>query len=127
MKTILSFFLAATCAVAQETAPSEAPELITVRVGETVTVSLNGNPTTGYTWNLAEPMKEDAPVLVTMAYGPVPDEDEENPCCGAPCPTLVKMTGVHAGAASFTLEYKRVWETDRPAWKTRTFVVTVEK
>lgn len=127
MKTLLSFFLAATCAVAQETAPAEAPELITVRVGETVTVSLDGNPTTGYTWNLAEPMKEDAPVLVTMSYGPVPDADEENPCCGAPCPTLVKMTGVHAGAASFTLEYKRVWETDTPAWKTRTFVVTVEK
>lgn len=125
MKTLVAFFMAAACAVAQETAPAEAPELITVRVGETVTVTLDGNPTTGFTWNLAEPMKENAPVLVTMSYGRVPDADEENPCCGAPCPTLVKMTGVHAGAASFTLEYKRVWETDTPAMQTRTFVVTV--
>lgn len=117
--------MAAACAVAQETAPAETPELITVRVGETATITLEGNPTTGYTWNLAEPMNENAPVLVTMSYGPVPDEDEENPCCGAPCPTIVKMTGVHAGAASFTLEYKRVWETGTPALRARTFVVTV--
>lgn len=126
MKTLAAFFFAAACAVAQEA--SEAPaEHITLRVGETSTISLEGNPTTGYTWNLAEPQKENAPVLVTMSYGRVPDEDEENPCCGAPCPTIVKMTGVHAGAASFTLEYKRVWETDTPAWKTRTFIVTVKE
>lgn len=126
MKTLAAFFLTAACAVAQETITAPA-ENITVRVGETVTVSLDGNPTTGYTWNLAEPMKDNAPVLVTLSYGRVPDADEENPCCGAPCPTIVKMTGVHAGAASFTLEYKRVWETDTPAWKTRTFVVTVKE
>lgn len=116
--------MAVACAVAQEESVAPA-EYISIRVGETSTISLEGNPTTGYTWNLAEPLKENAPVLVTMSYGSVPDEDEENPCCGAPCPTIVKMTGVHAGAASFTLEYKRVWETDMPAMQTRTFVVTV--
>lgn len=125
MNRFFAFLLTASCAVAQETAPTEAPELISVRVGETVSVTLEGNPTTGYTWNLAEPMKANAPVLVTMSYGRVPDADEENPCCGSPCPTIVKMTGVHAGAASVTLEYKRIWETDTPARKTRTFVVTV--
>lgn len=124
MKTLAALFMAAACAVAQAE-PSAPAEHITLRVGETSTISLEGNPTTGYTWNLAEPQKENAPVLVTMSYGRVPDEDEENPCCGAPCPTIVKMTGVHAGAASFTLEYKRVWETDTPALHTRTFVVTV--
>lgn len=116
--------MAAACAVAQAE-PAAPAEHITLRVGETSTISLEGNPTTGYTWNLAEPQKENAPVLVTLSYGRVPDEDEENPCCGAPCPTIVKMTGVHAGAASFTLEYKRVWETGTPAMRTRTFVVTV--
>lgn len=125
MKTLAAYFMAAACAVAQDNASSEAPELITLRVGETVTVSLEGNPTTGFTWNLVEALRENAPVLVTMSYGRVPDEDEENPCCGAPCPTRVKMTGVHAGAASFTLEYKRVWESGTPAMRTRTFVVTV--
>ena len=127
MKSLFAFLLTASCLVAQEEAPAAAPEQIHLRVGETETISLPGNPTTGFTWNLAEPMKENAPVLVTMSYGRIPDADEENPCCGAPCPTLVKMTGVHTGAASFTLEYKRVWETDTPAMRTRTFVVTVEE
>lgn len=126
MKTIFSFLMTAVCAVAQDKAPVPA-ETITLRVGETKMVELDGNPSTGYTWNLTEPQKDNAPALVTMSYGSVPDADEENPCCGAPCPTLVKMTGVRAGAVSFTLEYKRVWETDTPAWKTRTFVVVVKE
>lgn len=124
MKSFFAFLLSAFCALAQESV-SAPTENLTLRVGETRIVKLEGNPTTGYTWNLAEPMKENAPVLVTMSYGRVPEADEENPCCGAPCPTLVKMTGVHAGAASFMLEYKRIWENDTPVRKTRLFVVIV--
>lgn len=122
MKTLAAFFMAAACAVAQETAPAEAPELITVRVGETVTVTLDGNPTTGFTWNVAS-VSSDA-VKVSTAIMPAKLKKGEPPVCGAPAPTQVTFTGVKPGKSTVVLEYKRTWETE-PAARTMTFVVTV--
>ncbi|MCQ2364515.1 MAG: protease inhibitor I42 family protein [Akkermansia sp.] len=128
MKSLFAFLAAAVCAVAQETAEMPAVP-VALHVGETASVILAGNPTTGYSWTLAEPVKAGGPVFVSLALvddEPLCKEDEENPCCGKPRPTEVRMTGVHAGVMSFTVQYSRIWETNVPPLKTQTFVVTVQ-
>lgn len=127
MKSLFVCAALAACAWGQDAA-EPAAESVTLRVGETKTVILKSNPTTGFAWTLTEPVKVGAPVFVSVEL--VSDRascpaDEENPCCGAPRDTEVRMTGVHAGAMSFTLQYHRIWEPGVPPIKTRSFVVTV--
>lgn len=128
MKQLFAWLAAAACAVAQETVEMPAVP-VALHVGETASVILAGNPTTGYSWTLTEPVKVGGPVFVSLAL--VNDEppcgaDAENPCCGKPRPTEVRMTGVHSGVMSFTVQYSRVWEPNVPPLKTQTFVVTVQ-
>lgn len=129
MKQLFAWLAVAACAVAQETVETPAVP-VALHVGETASVILVGNPTTGYTWSLAEPVKAGSPVFVSVELAedePPCKGDEETPCCGKPCPTEVRMTGVHAGVMSFTVQYSREWETNVPPMKTQTFVVTVQR
>lgn len=129
MLAAIVFAAAALCGYAQET-PAEVSVPVEMKVGETVSVILDGNPTTGYAWELVEPIPSVTPVFVSVN---LLDEKEcegdaaesENPCCGAPRPTVVKMTGVHAGHLRFSVQYRRAWEQGVPPMRVQTFVVTV--
>lgn len=95
---------------------------IDLAVGKSTSVILDGNPTTGFTWNVAS-VSSDA-VKVSTAIMPAKMKKGEPPVCGAPAPTQITFTGVKPGKSTVVLEYKRTWETE-PAARTMTFVVTV--
>lgn len=127
MKILTAFAcVSALCAYAQE--PEAQTITRTLKVGETQTVVLGSNPSTGFAWTLTEEVKVGAPVFVSidLVGENACEQDAENPCCGAPRDTEVRMTGVHAGVMSFTVQYHRIWEQGVPPLQTCTFVVTVQ-
>lgn len=93
-----------------------------MRVGETVTRVLDGNPTTGYLWK-AEQLPEDAPVAVETAQ--LPAERRKEPVCGAPSPTRVTITARKPGTATVVVNYARPWEKDTPPARSVRYEITV--
>lgn len=93
-----------------------------MRVGETVTRTLKGNPTTGYLWK-ADPLPPDAAVKAETSL--LPAEERKGPVCGSPCPTQVTITAQKPGTATVVLHYARPWEKDNPPTRTVQYDVTV--
>lgn len=119
--------VSAPCGFAEEPATEvAAPASLTLSEGGAASIVLPGNPTTGFTWNLAGPLAEDSPVSVDISLTQPEEKDSGEPLCGAPSDTVVTFTGVHEGTATITLVYARPWESKAPL-KSRTFIVTVTK
>ncbi len=95
---------------------------IELAVGQSMTMTLPGNPTTGFLWSVAECSDV---VKVELAF-------ERNtrpsapPLCGRPQATVVTLTGVKGGQGTVRLIYARPWEKDTAPVSTRTYTVTVK-
>lgn len=117
----------ATAEVSADICADEAPAIavtMELTVGQSDSVVLDGNPTTGFTWNIAEQKGDAAEVSLELRHAE--PADDEPPLCGAPTPTVVTVTGVKPGSSTITLEYKRAWEKETPALRRVTFEVTVK-
>ena len=92
---------------------------VTLESPEGVTVSLPSNPSTGYSWQVAEtgPLTQ-----VGEATYTAPD----TALAGAGGVETFRFASETPGSGTLTLEYRRPWETDVPAEKTWTAKVTVE-
>lgn len=119
----LAFGLVAPAEEPTEQTEESVAMAVTLPVGAVHTMILDGNPTTGYTWN-ATVKSGDAVRVETEVMAPTKEEVGVI-LCGAPSPTKVTFTAEKPGEAVIVLEYKRVWETDTPAAKTVTCKVTV--
>lgn len=97
---------------------------VEVKTGQQTSVVLASNPSTGYSWQLAEPLSAHAPVAVDFAYLPRPSAVA---LCGAPVSTKVTFTGKTPGTATVRLIYARPWEKDTPPAQETTFQVTVSR
>jgi len=104
------------------TSPSEpepSSETIEVTVGQDFVLSLESNPTTGYSWELTGPLPAWLE-LIGSEYIPTPTD-----------PPMVGSGGVEewtfrandAGTATITFEYRRPWEKDQPPAERKTFVI----
>lgn len=121
--TLPTFGLAAPSAEPTEQTEESIAIDVTLPVGGVYNFLLKGNPTTGYTWN-ATVTSGDAVRVETEVMEP--KEEEDGPIlCGAPSPTKVTFTAEKSGDSVIVLEYKRAWETGKPAAKTITCKVTV--
>lgn len=93
---------------------------ISMDVGETLVVTLESNPSTGYVWDVVDPL----PVQLEPAGEPelLPAEDED--LVGAPGSQEFTFDVVAGGSGRLRLVYVRPWEDEvEPA---ETFEVTVE-
>jgi len=106
--------------VAPAPAAEEAMELT---VGESKSVTLAGNPTTGFLWQVAECPDV---VVVELAFEQRKPEPNEPPLCGRPCGTVVAVTGTKVGQGTVKLIYSRPWEKGEPPFKTHTLNVSVK-
>ena len=79
---------------------------IPVRVGATITVRLNSNPTTGYSWNLAD---AGAPPILQLLGTPRLESPTGQPI-GAPGTQVYRFKVVSAGQGTLRLLYQRPWE-----------------
>jgi len=95
-----------------------------IAVGEVMAISLESNPSTGYSW-FATSSKPD--VLASMGE---PEFQEPTgsatPMLGAPGTETFYFQAAAAGTATLTLDYKRSWESNVTPEKTITIIVEVK-
>jgi inhibitor of cysteine peptidase len=96
------------------------PGPVTLEVGGQVTLELQANPTTGYSWELTE-APDTAVVRVVSDDHVRPAE----PIPGAGGLQRIVVEGVATGTARLDFGYRRPWETDTPPAETASFDFTV--
>lgn len=93
---------------------------IEMAVGARLLVSLPGNPSTGYTWEVKEGA---APVLELVGE---PEFESDNPdLVGAGGTLTLTFRAVQSGTTTLVLVYHRPWETEVEPLDTFTVTVTV--
>lgn len=100
----------------------EPPIPVNLQVGQKVSVLLNGNPTTGFSWMLAEALPACSPVKAELS---LVARTGDGISCGAPTPTCLTICGVKPGKATVQVVYRRPWEKDRLNEKKKSFSVKV--
>lgn len=86
---------------------------IKVKKGQPLIITLEGNPTTGYTWTVAEPT--DTQILRQVG------EIEFNPqsdLLGAPGVQVIRFEVMNKGGTTLKLVYHRPWEKEVEPLKT---------
>ncbi len=98
------------------------PIPVNLLVGQKVSVLLDGNPTTGFSWMLAEELPADSPVKVELS---LVERTCDGISCGAPTPTCLTICGVKTGKTMVRVVYRRHWEKGKPNAAEKCFSVTV--
>jgi inhibitor of cysteine peptidase len=93
---------------------------IDVKTGDDFTISLEANPSTGYSWELTGPL--DDKVVVELGSDHEPGTGTG---VGVPGHQLFRFQAVGAGTATIGLQYVRPWETGVAPAKTSEFTVNV--
>lgn len=97
---------------------------LAVAVGDTFTVTLCSNPTTGFQWAETAQIGDDS-ILEQVSHEYVAPEtgDEEAPLVGAPGNEVWALKALEKGTTTVAMEYSRPWEGgEKGVW---TFVLTV--
>jgi inhibitor of cysteine peptidase len=76
-----------------------------LKKGQTLVVTLEGNPTTGYSWEAAEPLDEQVLRQVGEA-----EFEQESEALGAGGVQILRFEAVNAGKMTLKLIYHRPWE-----------------
>jgi len=76
-----------------------------LKKGQTLVVTLEGNPTTGYSWEVAEPLDEQVLRQVGEA-----EFKAESAALGAGGVQILRFETVNAGQITLKLVYHRPWE-----------------
>ncbi len=97
-------------------------QTVELTVGQSMTVTLRGNPTTGFLWSVAECADV---VQVSLSFEPKAPESGR-PLCGSPRSTVVALTGLKAGQGVVKLVYARPWEKGEAPANTRVYTVIVK-
>jgi inhibitor of cysteine peptidase len=93
---------------------------IEVEVGQGLEFTLDSNRTTGYQWELAEPLNESILKLVGSEY-----EAPEGGRVGQGGRELWTFDAVGTGKTTISLKYIRPWEKGVPPVKSKVYSVTV--
>jgi inhibitor of cysteine peptidase len=93
---------------------------VRMQVGEELVISLESNPTTGYTWQLIEPLSS---ILVQEGEVEFTQQGEEG-LVGAGGVEVFRFSAEQAGTATIQMGYLRVWEEG--VAPIETFSLTVE-
>lgn len=92
--------------------------VICANVGKDFSVILDSNPTTGYSWQLAEPLDENLLKLIKSNFIP-PDTD----LVGAPGQEEWAFQALRKGKTTISFHYLRPWEKDVPPVQIKSFIV----
>jgi inhibitor of cysteine peptidase len=78
-----------------------------LKKGQTLVVTLEGNPTTGYSWEVAEPLDEQV-----LRQAGEAEFKAESDLVGAGGVQILRFEAVNAGQITLKLVYHRPWEKD---------------
>ena len=118
--TLVCFFLLWIC-VGGVMAQNRDGEVFEVGVGQDFTITLESNPTTGYRWQLAQPLDGAVVTLVGKEFK-APDTQH----LGAGGREIWTFKAVGQGKTTVEMAYLRTWEKDVPPIKLATFTVIVQ-
>jgi predicted secreted protein len=93
---------------------------ITLQKGQILTIELEGNPTTGYSW---EAVESEGAILQQVGE---PEFEPESDLLGASGTQTLRFEAVETGQMELKLVYRRSWETDVEPLETFTVQVRVE-
>ena len=91
-------------------------------VGDTFSVELKSNPTTGYRWQIADAPNDG---VLTAAGDEFIGPDTDS--CGAPGRQKLSFRAAAPGETALKLVYVRPWEKGRPSVRSFRLHVTVER
>lgn len=115
-------FVTALLGMAVLVGPAAAAEnhVMELSVGQSQSLKLSGNPTTGFVWRVVE-VPEFVQVEIKL-------EEREFPrdMVGCPCASVVTVTAEKEGRGVVKLVYARPWEKDTPPANTCHLDVTVK-
>ena len=97
-----------------------------VNVGETFTITLESNPTTGYQWQLAKPLDEKILKLVSSKYEMEEPKNLETGYVGVGGHEYWTFKAVGKGTTLIELMYVRPWEKDVPPVEAAVFRIRVK-
>lgn len=83
-------------------------QTVTLEKGQQLVISLEGNPTTGYNWELVE---FDAAILKQVGE---PEYKSDSSLIGSGGVITITMEALETGKTNVKLIYHRSWETDVP-------------
>jgi len=92
-----------------------------VPLGKVITISLEANPTTGFSWKLVSISDKSILEFVRKEFSPVKVK-----IVGAGGVEKWSFKTLKSGQAVIVLEYSRVWEKDIPAAKREEFSIFVK-
>ena len=95
-------------------------EVINAVAGDEFSITLESNPTTGYSWQLAQPLDEEMVKLVSSEYVP-----SRTDLVGAGGEEKWTFLALNKGVVRIVLKYVRPWEKDKPPAKEKTFLVRI--
>jgi len=91
-----------------------------LKKGQTLVVTLEGNPTTGYSWEVADPLDEQV-----LRQAGEPEFQQESDLVGAGGVQILRFEAVNAGKMTLKLIYHRPWEKDVEPVETYSIQVVV--
>ena len=128
LATLLTLLVALTVATACSAQQQEIKASIAddgremqLKKGQTLLVTLEGNPTTGYSWEVAEPLDEQ--VLRQAGEAEFKAESE---ALGAGGVQILRFEAVNAGQTTLKLVYNRPWEKGVEPLETYSIQVVVQ-
>lgn len=98
---------------------SSAGNTVGLKVGQTLEITLEGNPSTGYEWTVA------APTGTVLEEVGKPEFKAQSTLTGAPGTYLFRFKAKAKGEEELKFQYKRSWETT-PQDETVSFKVSVK-
>ena len=91
-----------------------------LKKGQPLVITLEGNPTTGYSWEVAEPLDEQV-----LRQAGEPEFKTESEALGAGGVQILRFEAVNAGTITLKLVYHRPWEKDVEPLETYSIQVVV--
>ena len=126
--TILIFVLLVSCGILLGCSPRQTisigaddnGKIVEMNAGDTLKISLAGNPTTGYNWYVGS---MDSAILSQIGD---PSFKASSDAMGAGGVVTLTFQATIAGQTSLLLEYKRAWETGVTPLQTYSVMVVVK-
>lgn len=99
---------------------SKNSNIIKVKAGNSFTITLNSNPTTGYRWKIAGPVDERLIKLLSSGY-----IAPETGLAGAPGKQEWVFKAITRGKVIIPFDYTRPWEKDAQPAETDNFFIII--
>ncbi|MBN2058303.1 MAG: protease inhibitor I42 family protein [Candidatus Saganbacteria bacterium] len=100
----------------------DSAEVISVRQGDEFTLSLGSNATTGYQWQLSQPLDQERLKLISSVYI-TPEQGR----IGQGGVEHWTFKALKSGRAVIKLGYLRPWEKEVPPVKSKAFLIRIEQ